>query len=276
MSDPIIPVETWNPAETYKRNDPRGWGGDPSRGAAMGRNDIKDIPEDYEAPGFTIHVEHILLIEGYDPNGTYFGSGGPLFWIRSEVEDVADQSLSGEESADDIDHHEMYLDYCERFVDLEDAVRIVQETWPHARVIGSEDWCDTLVEKYLDEEYERETQDDEEACADATLYAGTVVDSVDQMQVHEVLHECIIKPPSLDYDKWAALIERVRLAESVCERLVKIELSSGRGEYIATKDIWRLYVDASKVTGIALMHKFEETDCEHKNMEAPDVEETEE
>lgn len=167
LSTAITSEPAWNPAETYKRNDPRGWCGDPSRGAAMGRTPIKDIPEDYEASDFTIHVEHILLIEGYDPNGTYFGNSGPLFWVyaQAEVEKLATWLL----------HKPKYtelatLDYCERFVDLEDAVRIVKETWPHARVIGSEDWCDTLVEKYLDEEYEREQaeyrMDDEEAEVD--------------------------------------------------------------------------------------------------------------
>lgn len=147
--------EVWNPAKVYKYNDPRGWGGDPSRGAAMGRNDIKDIPEDYEAPGFTIHVEHILLLDGYDPNGTYFGDGGPLFWVYA-------LEIGCTRPDGSVDHDEpACIDYVERFVDLEDAVRIVQETWPHARVIGSEDWCDELVEKYLDEEYEREREDAE-------------------------------------------------------------------------------------------------------------------
>ena len=156
MSDSTEASElTWNPAETYKYNDPRGWGGDPSRGAAMGRNDIKDIPEDYEAPGFTIHVEHILLLDGYDPNGTYFGDGEPLFWVYA-LEIGCTRPDGG------VDHEEpACIDYVERFVDLEDAVRIVRETWPAANVIGSEDWCDELVEKYLDEECEREREDAE-------------------------------------------------------------------------------------------------------------------
>lgn len=259
MSDPVeTPIlEAWNPAEVYKRNDSRCWGGDPSRGAAMGRITISDILEDYEAPGFTIHVERILIVEGYDPNGTYWGGAGPLFWIYSEaeVEKLATWVLHKPKYTEFA-----YIDYCERFVDLEDAVRIVQETWPHAQVIGSEAWCDELVEKYLDEEYERERQDDEDACADATLYEGTVVGSVDEMQIHEILHECIIKPPTLDYDKWAALIERVRLAESVCERLMRIEMMLGASESIDTDAVVALFEDASMVTGIARTHKFMSTD----------------
>lgn len=160
MSDSIETSElTWNPAETYKRNDPRGWGGDPSRGAAMGRTSMIQIPDGDNCPtGFTIHVEHILLIEGYDPNGTYFGSGGPLFWVYAQAEVEVHPCNDGGVCTDNNEPtvELATLDYVERFVDLEDAVRIVRETWPHAHVIGSEDWCDELVEKYLDEEYERE------------------------------------------------------------------------------------------------------------------------
>lgn len=151
----ITSQETWNPAEVYKYNDPRGWGGDPSRGAAMGRRSFKDIPEDCNFKGFTIHVEHILLHEGYDPNGTYFGGGGPLFWVYA-------LEIGCTRPDGSVDHEEpACVDYVERFVDLEDAVRIVRETWPAANVIGSEDWCDTLVEKYRDEECEREREDAE-------------------------------------------------------------------------------------------------------------------
>lgn len=198
MSDPTVPVEAWNPAKVYKYNDPRGWGGDSSRGAAMGRMSIKDIPEDYEAPGFTIHVERILIAEGYDPNGTYWGEAGPLFWIYSEaeVEKLATWVLHKPKYAE-----LSYIDYCERFVDLEDAVRIVHETWPNAQVIGSEMWCDELVEKYLDEEYERERSDED-------------FDSYENMPLAEFLEECVIKPPSMPTAAWNKMIERARILEA--------------------------------------------------------------
>lgn len=145
--------ETWNPAEVYKANDPVGWGGDPAFGSALGRNDIKEIPQDSDLE-FTIHIERILLIEGYDPNGTYFGQGMPLFWIYGVALTI------NRNDEDDI----LTMDYVERFTDIEDAVRVVQETWPRAKVIASEAWCDELVDKYMDEEYERE-RDEEEAHA---------------------------------------------------------------------------------------------------------------
>lgn len=65
-------------APDYKANDPKGWCGDPSRGAAMGRRDIHD--HDDEQP-IALYLRRVRLDEGgYDVNGTYFGSGDPLFW----------------------------------------------------------------------------------------------------------------------------------------------------------------------------------------------------
>lgn len=68
---------------TYQDRDPRGWCGDPSRGAALGRRTIDDA----EASTFD---EPLLLKrvpidrDGYDPNGTYFGTGENLYWLASE------------------------------------------------------------------------------------------------------------------------------------------------------------------------------------------------
>ena len=67
---------------SYKVNDPGGWGGDPARGAALGRNDIHDEPKTYEG---VLKVERVKIdADGYDPNGTYFGIGSPLFWVSNE------------------------------------------------------------------------------------------------------------------------------------------------------------------------------------------------
>lgn len=68
----------------YSRNDQRGWGGDPKRGAAMGRN------SDHE-PGFAgkLYLRRVHLNSGgYDRNGTYFGVGAPLYWVASECGSV--------------------------------------------------------------------------------------------------------------------------------------------------------------------------------------------
>ncbi len=68
----------------YSTNDPKGWCGDPKRGAAMGR------PSDH-SPGFAgkLTVKRVVLNSGgYDRNGTYFGIGAPLYWVASEDSEV--------------------------------------------------------------------------------------------------------------------------------------------------------------------------------------------
>jgi hypothetical protein len=63
----------------YSRNDPRGWCGDPKRGAAMGRHSD-------HCPGYAgrLHIKLVVLnMGGYDRNGTYFGIGAPLYWVSS-------------------------------------------------------------------------------------------------------------------------------------------------------------------------------------------------
>lgn len=80
-------------------------------------------------------------------------------------------------------------------------MRIVRETWPNARVIGSEAWCDELVEKYLDEEYERERSDED-------------FDSYENMSLAEFLEEYVIKPLSMPTAVWNKMIERARILEA--------------------------------------------------------------
>lgn len=64
---------------SYKAHDPKGWGGDPRRGAAMGRHDYKGTLVG------KVTLQHIRLDSGgYDPNGTYFGIGAPLYWAASD------------------------------------------------------------------------------------------------------------------------------------------------------------------------------------------------
>lgn len=66
----------------YQTNDPKGWCGDPARGTALGRPEIRG-----EYTGQTLFITRKQLDGDYDENGTYFG-GGPgtesLFWIHSE------------------------------------------------------------------------------------------------------------------------------------------------------------------------------------------------
>jgi len=65
----------------YGTNDPRGWCGDPSRGAALGRPTIHGV-------GLVegkMTLRRVRLNDGgYDRNGTYFGQGEPLYWYADE------------------------------------------------------------------------------------------------------------------------------------------------------------------------------------------------
>lgn len=60
---------------SYQTNDPKGWCGDPKRGAAMGRVTIHGAPK-----GPITVRETVLDSGGYDRNGTYFGQGPALYW----------------------------------------------------------------------------------------------------------------------------------------------------------------------------------------------------
>jgi hypothetical protein len=67
----------------YKTNDPKGWCGDPRRGAALGRPTILGTPQ-----GVITVCESPIDQQGYDRNGTYFGTGMPLFWYADESGEV--------------------------------------------------------------------------------------------------------------------------------------------------------------------------------------------
>ena len=63
----------------YKTNDPHGWCGNPARGAALGRPTLSGEPEG------KMTLRRVYLDSGgYDPNGTYFGHGSPLYWYADE------------------------------------------------------------------------------------------------------------------------------------------------------------------------------------------------
>lgn len=71
----------------YSTHDPRGWCGDPRRGAALGRPHVMSAPRDFAGRLFISRVR--LDAGGYDKNGTYFGHGPPsLYWVASEDGDI--------------------------------------------------------------------------------------------------------------------------------------------------------------------------------------------
>lgn len=84
---------------SYSDNDPKGWCGDPKRGAALGRPTILGTPE-----GVITVRESPLDRQGYDRNGTYFGFGQTLFWYADEAGelDAMERGDSAEEVARDL------------------------------------------------------------------------------------------------------------------------------------------------------------------------------
>ena len=99
---------------SYSTRDPKGWCGDPSRGAALGRATFKG-----DARG-QISVARVHLDSGgYDRNGTYFGAGRrKLFWVSDE---------SGE------------VDYVFRAVDMSSACAEVSKGYPSNPVTAGPD-----------------------------------------------------------------------------------------------------------------------------------------
>ncbi len=68
-------------APNYKTNDPKGWQGDPKRGAALGRHSVRVAKPEYSG---TILLSRVRLnAGGYDQNGTYFGHGEPIYWYAN-------------------------------------------------------------------------------------------------------------------------------------------------------------------------------------------------
>lgn len=67
-------------APKYETNDPKGWRGDPQRGAALGRAS-KHNTKDFEGKMYLREVA--LDHQGYDRLGTYWGAGPKLFWYAS-------------------------------------------------------------------------------------------------------------------------------------------------------------------------------------------------
>ena len=66
---------------SYSTNDPKGWCGDPKRGAALGRPSVHEAGNDYSGKLYLQRID--LDSGGYDKNGTYFGHGSPLWWYAS-------------------------------------------------------------------------------------------------------------------------------------------------------------------------------------------------
>lgn len=96
----------------YSANDPKGWCGDPSRGAALGRPTIQDEPKEYDGK-LTLRKMR-LDFGGYDKNGTYFGIGPPtLYWCANE---------------------DNTIDFMLRADDREEARDQVMKKYPNARV----------------------------------------------------------------------------------------------------------------------------------------------
>lgn len=101
------------PKPDYNLRDPKGWCGDPKRGAALGRRTVHGEPN---YAGKMVLVRVRVDNGGYDKNGTYFGDGGrfSVYWFASADED---QSIEGTLWA----------------ASREEAKRHVREMYPNAR-----------------------------------------------------------------------------------------------------------------------------------------------
>lgn len=117
------------PAVSYRDGDPKGWGGDPSRGAAVGRRTL------HGAPSFTGRLtfrEVAVGPDGYDQCGTYWGTGPRLYWYASD-----DGEIQGTVRALDAQH----------------AVARIRESYPAASVVSpdapSEDDVEACAEGYI-------------------------------------------------------------------------------------------------------------------------------
>lgn len=71
----------------FKVHDPKGWCGDPRRGAAMGRGSWH--LDDKDAFDGKLYLRYMPLVDGdYDKNGTYWGGPGPLYWCANEDQTI--------------------------------------------------------------------------------------------------------------------------------------------------------------------------------------------
>lgn len=100
----------------YKATAPKGYGGDPKRGAALGRGaPLRDLPENTERCLGLLRVH--LNNGGYDVAGTYWGHGAPLFWCH-----YRDRKTGI-----------LMVDFVIRADDREDAKARVRKFYPNAK-----------------------------------------------------------------------------------------------------------------------------------------------
>lgn len=88
--------ERSSPMPDYSTHDPRGWCGDITRGAALGRPTVRG-PAEYAG---RLSLQRVRLDSGgYDRNGTYFGHGDPLYWY-ADSDGTIDGMLRAKDRAD--------------------------------------------------------------------------------------------------------------------------------------------------------------------------------
>lgn len=99
----------------YATHDPKGWCGDPKRGAALGRADYH-AENRFDYAG-RFYLSEVKLTGDYDRLGTYWGGGPgtlPLFWCASEDGEV---------------------DFCLRAGNRRQAAEKVTQMYPAARLV---------------------------------------------------------------------------------------------------------------------------------------------
>lgn len=131
----------------YTKHDPKGWSGDIKRGAAMGRHRYHDEPKEYKGK---VYIRLVSLDKGgYDQNGTYFGSGEPLYWYANE-EGSIDGMIRASERHVVEKHIRLYYPWAEivEDLDIEAFIQSYLETalWCSCDLNALSENCDDSLE----------------------------------------------------------------------------------------------------------------------------------
>lgn len=115
---------------TYKTRNPRGWCGDPRRGAAVGRNNY--FAEDPLTFSGSIWIAPVHINgDGYDRLGTYFGCSNErsIYWIANAYDTIDCVISINREHSDNRDRTAFYF-----------AVATIRDRFPKAFIKVPHKW----------------------------------------------------------------------------------------------------------------------------------------
>ncbi len=207
---------------SYKFNDPKGFGGDPKRGAALGR---KSLLGPYNFSGTLFFREVYVDSQGFDINGTYLGHLGPWWWCASE-----DQKT----------------DWVFMAKNLEDARRKIYEKWPQSQVafcLPDEECFEEFFRSYLDTALEYEDGDEcNDYCSLSDDYTSDDIDPICLQALRKEAKE-IFEAQAIRFDgQYASAGEKFYLLRN------EYEVTADQGFYEAARKCGHLnlYVTPAK------------------------------